>query len=266
MNYYQVLGVSPSASPTEIKEAYRKKARTTHPDSGGDVKEFQKIQEAYDTLKDNGRRAQYDNPGPRVSVNAQDMQGGMSDIFAQMFGQHSFRNRQRQRGQDIQLRMPLSLEEMALGIKKTISVNIGNDQELIDLDIPKGVRTGSRIKYSGRGNPAPSPAFPRGDLYIVIEQERHPRFERHGDDIYSMQEINIWQAIKGCKKTVTTVTGKELNYTIPQGTQSDTKIRLNNQGIGDLGHHYVIVMVKVPKFDEMKTVHRILIDKIKDDS
>lgn len=251
MNYYQVLGVSPSASEKEIKDAYRKKARATHPDSGGDVKEFQKIQEAYDTLKDNAKRAQYDNPGPRVHVNAGNMNEHFADVFADMFGQHSFRNRRRQRGQDIQLRMPLSLEEMAIGVKKTISVDLPSGQEILDVDIPVGVRHGSKIKYSGKGNPAPSPAFPRGDLYILVEQEKHKNFERQGDDIYSMQEISVWQAIKGCRKAVTTVNKKELNYNIPPGTQSDTRIRLANQGIGQFGHHYVIVMVKIPKFEDL---------------
>jgi len=264
MNYYNVLGVSPSASEKEIKDAYRQKARTTHPDQGGDVKEFQKIQEAYDTLKDNTKRYQYDNPGPRVNVNAGDMNGEFADIFASMFGQQSFRNRQRQRGQDIQLRMPLSLEEMAQGIKKTIRVNIGNDYEIVDIDIPAGARSGSRIKYSGRGNPGASPAFPRGDLYIAIEQEKHPLFERQGDDIYSMQEISVWQAMKGCEKTITTVNGKQLNYAVPQGTQSDARIRLQNQGIGKFGHHYIIIMVKIPKFEDLPhetQKHVIKLDK-----
>jgi curved DNA-binding protein len=262
MNYYNVLGVSPSASEKEIKDAYRQKARTTHPDQGGDVKEFQKIQEAYDTLKDNAKRYQYDNPGPRVSVNAQDMNGHFADVFANMFGQQAHRQRQsQQRGRDVQLRMPLSLEEMAAGVSKTISVEVGNETEILDINVPKGVRNGGRIKYSGRGSFPASPAFPRGDLYLVVEQQPHPVFERKGNDIYSMQEISVWQAIKGCTKQITTVNGKELSYNIPSGTQSDARIRLSKQGING-SDHYVIAIVKIPKYEDMSAVDRILLSKV----
>lgn len=262
MNYYNVLGVSPSASEKEIKDAYRQKARTTHPDQGGDVKEFQKIQEAYDTLKDNTKRYQYDNPGPRVSVNAQHMnEGHFADVFASMFGQQSFRNKQRQRGGDVQLRMPLTLEEMAAGVSKTISVEVGNETEILDINVPKGVKHGGRIKYGGRGSFPASPAFPRGDLFLLIEQEPHALFERKGNDIYSMQEISVWQAIKGCTKNIKTVNGRELSYNIPSGTQSDARIRLNEQGING-GHHYIIAVVKIPKYEDMTAIDRVLLSKV----
>ena len=77
---------------------------------------------------------------------------------------------------------------------------------------------------------------------MLIEQEPHPVFERKGNDIYSMQEISVWQAIKGCTKKVTTVNGKELSYNIPSGTQSDARVRLSEQGING-SHHYIIAVV-----------------------
>jgi len=262
MNHYNVLGVSPSASQQEIKDAYRKKARSTHPDQGGDVKEFQRVQEAYDTLKDNSKRHQYDNPGPRVNVNARNDPNHFADVFASMFGKQAQQQRQRQnRGGDIQLRMPLTLEELAVGVRKTISVEVGNETEVIDVHVPIGAKAGDRIKYGGRGSTPMSPAFPRGDLYLSIEQEKHPRFERKGNDIYSMQEISVWQAIKGCNCTITTVNSKELSYAIPQGTQPDSRVKLAKQGIKD-GHHYVVIVVKIPKYDDMPVMDKILLSKV----
>jgi DnaJ-class molecular chaperone len=62
-DYYNILGISKSASDDEIKNSYRKLARTHHPDKGGDKDKFQKIQEAYETLSDPNKRHNYDNPG-----------------------------------------------------------------------------------------------------------------------------------------------------------------------------------------------------------
>ena len=87
MNHYNVLGVSPSASEQEVKNAYRKKARSTHPDQGGDVKEFERVQEAYDTLKDKEKRFIYDNPRPHINAQQFSSTGNFADVFANMFGQ-----------------------------------------------------------------------------------------------------------------------------------------------------------------------------------
>jgi curved DNA-binding protein len=254
-DYYEILGVRRDATDKDIKDAYRKLARQHHPDRGGDEEKFKQLQEAYDTLKDPAKRQQYDNPQTHYQFNSADFDGhNMADIFASMFGRPGFnQGRKRQRGADINLRMPLTLEEIAAGVKKTISVNIGNNEsEVIDIDIPAGIRNGNRIKYTGRGQHYVNNSFPRGDLYIQIEQLNHPRFERSGNDIYSMIEISAWDAILGTHSTVTTVNEKTLSYFIAPGTQSESRIRLAGQGITG-GHHYIIVHVKIPSADDLTT-------------
>lgn len=81
MDYYNRLGVNKSASPDEIKRAYKKLAMRHHPDRGGNQKTFQEINEAYDTLKDPNKKAAYDNPQPQMNINS----GNMNDIFSSFF-------------------------------------------------------------------------------------------------------------------------------------------------------------------------------------
>ena len=88
MDYYKRLGVNKSASPEELKRAYKKLAMQHHPDRGGDQKTFQEINEAYDTLKDPAKRQQYDNPQPRADFNMNSQ--NMNDIFSQFFGGQAY--------------------------------------------------------------------------------------------------------------------------------------------------------------------------------
>jgi DnaJ-class molecular chaperone len=270
MNYYDTLGVTKAATDKELKEAYRRKAREHHPDTGGSEEQFKKINEAYETLKDPQKRQAYDNPGANF-------QGGFGfgprgptaqDIFSEMFG-HRTHNAapggftRRRQGPDVNLRMPLTLEEIAKGVSKTINVQVGNNEnELIDIKLKAGATNGTKIRYQGRGQHSNNPAFPRGDLYITVEQQPHKRFERSGNDIYSMVQISAWDAICGAKADLETVNGKKLTYFIPPGTQPDARVRLNKQGING-GDHYVIVNIKVPDINQLTEDEKEAIMNIK---
>ena len=85
MDYYNILGVTPNASDSDIKAAYRKLAMQHHPDRGGDSTQFAKINQAYEVLKDPARRAQYDNPNPKA-LDQRILQGmgGFEDLFSNL--------------------------------------------------------------------------------------------------------------------------------------------------------------------------------------
>jgi|TARA_B110000483_G_C18172672_1_gene533836 curved DNA-binding protein len=254
-NYYTTLGVNANATQSELKQAYKKLSMTHHPDKGGDAEQFKAINEAYSTLKDPGKRQQYDNPAPQgwqqgwaAGEDAPDI----SDMFAHMFGKGFQRPGQAgRRGQDVNLTMPMTLEEIASGIKKTISVTVAGKEKIIQVDIPPGVPRGQRMRYAGEGNPGAVP----GDLLLNIKELPHHRFERQGNDIYSMQEISVWEALIGTEKELTTVNERKIKYKIQPGSQPESRVKLAHQGINQ-GHHYIILHINVPKdlTDQQKQV------------
>lgn len=254
-DYYTTLGVDKNANDADIKKAFRNKAAQHHPDKGGDPNTFKEINEAYQTLKDPQKRSEYDNPTHQFHFQSGNspfsgnftMDGdfeNISDLFSSMFGRPGGMHRARQKGRDVQLQMPLTLEEIASGIKKTINVDSGTgEKQILEVNIPPGMRNGSKVRYKGRGQKGP---VENGDLYLVIHQISHPRFERQGNDVYSMQEISMYDAILGCQMQLETVNKKSIKYTVPEGTQSETRLKLAGHGI-DGGDHYVILQVKTPE-------------------
>jgi len=117
----------------------------------------------------------------------------------------------------------------------------------ISVDIPAGCDTGHRIRVDGEG--AEGDDLP-GDLYIVIDVERHPVFERHGDDLYLQKEISFTTASLGGHVDVPGLDGS-LRLDIPEGTQTGTVLRITGEGIPSRngrgrGAQYVIVKVVVP--------------------
>lgn len=255
-DYYDTLGIDKNASDNDIKKAFKKLAAKHHPDAGGDEAKFKEINEAYQTLKDPQKRRAYDNPAPEgfhfttgnnpfehFEMNGEGF-GDISDIFSSMFGRPGGFHRARQKGRDIQLQMPLTLEEIASGVSKTISVDIGTGKnELLNIDIPPGIKNGYKVRYKGKGQPGP---VERGDLFILINQLDHPRFERQNNDIYSMQEISVWDALLGCSYELETVNKRKIKYAVKPNTQTETRIKLSGQGING-GNHYVILRVKIPE-------------------
>ncbi len=123
--------------------------------------------------------------------------------------------------------------------------------DTLDVRIPPGAQTGSRVRVAGRGNAGTNGA-PPGDLYIVMNVQPHPFFERRGDDLYTVVPVTVTEASLGAKVEVPTIDGRS-QVRIPPGTNSGKKLRLREKGApsmrqpGKRGDQIMEVQVVVPK-------------------
>jgi molecular chaperone DnaJ len=101
--------------------------------------------------------------------------------------------------------------------------------ETVEVRIPPGARSGSRLRVPGKGN-AGTQGAPPGDLYITTQVEEHPFFKREGDNIEIQVPIAVWEAALGSKIEVPTIDGRTL-LKIPQGTQNGQRFRLREKGV-----------------------------------
>ena len=286
-DYYQVLGVSKNATTDEIKRAYRKQAMKYHPDRNPGNKaaeeKFKEINEAYEVLSDPKKREKYDQlgnsyyewqqrggtdgsfrwedwtsgsrrGGARVDMNDlgdifEEM--GFSDFFNSIFGgmgnTGSTRRTQTRSSQPLSVEQPVSISflESYLGTQRIFQV--GNNK--IEVKIPAGAKTGTKVRVAGAG---PKQGNRKSDLYLVIDVQPDPRFERQGDDLYTEVEIDLTTAVLGGEVTVPTPTGNVL-LKIPAGTQPGQLFRLTGKGMpimrqpGRFGNLMVKVKVHIPK-------------------
>ena len=232
-DYYEVLGVSKSASADEIKKSYRRLAKRYHPDStGGDkTKEsrFKDVSNAYDVLGDKNRRAEYDamRAGPQFPPGFGGFGGGapgagggfgmnLGDLFSQMFS--------------------------------------GG----VPGGMPGGAPGGSNVRYTYSTDPrAPGrqrrgngrTARPHAPERRIVRASDGTRLEQRGSDIHSDIRVTIDEAILGCVASVSTLSGTA-KVKIPPGTSSGSKLRLKAKGAvgpdGNRGNHYVNVQIDVP--------------------
>ncbi len=142
------------------------------------------------------------------------------------------------------------------GKLRTICRNCGGEgrvarMDTLDVRIPPGAQTGSRVRVAGRGN-AGERGGPPGDLYIITKVGPHPFFERRGDDLYTVVPVTVSEASLGAKVEVPTIDGRS-QVRIPPGTNSGKKLRLREKGApsvrhpGKRGDQIVEVQVVVPK-------------------
>ena len=123
--------------------------------------------------------------------------------------------------------------------------------ETLEVRIPPGAHTGSRVRVAGRGNVG-TDGGPAGDLYFIIQVAPHPFFERRGDDLYTTVPITVTEASLGAKVEVPTIDGRA-QVRIPPGTDSGKKLRLREKGApssrhqGHRGDQIVEVQVVVPR-------------------
>ena len=267
-DYYDILGVSRSASQKAIKAAYRRLARKYHPDvnKGAAAAEdkFKEIAEAFAVLSDKKKRATYDLGGhdafgagfnPFQGGNVQDFEfgfGDLSDLFSRLggFGFGSGRPRkQHRRGPDVRMEMRIPFADAVQGT--TVDLNLPDSgQPSVRVRIPPGIGEADTIRVVGKGRPG-SPGAPPGDVYLVARIEPHPIFRRDGRDLICDVPIDLVTAALGGKVRVPTLAGQS-TIQIPEGTRSSQKFRLRGKGVpgrngqppGDL---YAIVQIHPPR-------------------
>jgi len=239
-DYYAALGVPKTATADDIKRAFRKLASQHHPDKGGDTQKFQAIQQAYATLGDEQKRAEYDNPRPQFS-GFQGHPGGLNinDIFGQMFGQ-GFGQQQHQHPRRSHVRMTLwiSLLDVATGGKRTVSLGTQAGVSAVEIEIPLGINDGDNVQYEGIG--------PGGsDLVVQFKVTPDRKWQRDGLNLLQEVRIDIWDLILGGELTIDTLTGKTLSTQVPARTQPGTVLRLKAQGLRDRAGQTGDIMIRV---------------------
>lgn len=264
-DYYAILGVDKKASEKEIKQAYRRLARRCHPDVNPGDKDaesrFKEINEAHETLSDPEKRSRYDQmrrgghfsfegfPGGSP-FRAEDFSGAGSsrrspfggatnfffdaaepgsgmgtDLFERLFGEMGSTRRRADWEQVVEI----SLGEAFSGTTRLVLTPGGRR---LEVKIPPGVNTGSRVRIGGASDGSEGRAA--GDLYLNISVRPHPRFERRGNDLYTETSIPLTVAMLGGEVEVGTLKGKVM-LKVPPETQNDKTFRLAGQGMPRMG-------------------------------
>jgi DnaJ-class molecular chaperone len=247
MNPYKILGVEQSATPDEIKSAYRKLASKHHPDRGGDTKHFQEIQSAYDMLTDPNKRGQHDFANfANQTHHFHGFPFGFNP-FEQMFSQ--FNN---QRRRLYTLAIVLTLEQVAKGGKEQVQINTPNGSQFVDIDIPQGVDENQTFRYEN--------LLPDGDLQIQFKIQPHHKFERNGLDLTTALPVNIFELIIGTKLTIYDIHGKSLDVNVPPMTKPNSKLRIANKGLvnyGQMGDLYILIQALLPDKITTETINQL---------
>ena len=236
-DYYQIMGLSKSASKDEIKRAYKKLARKYHPDVSKEKnaeEKFKELGEAYEVLKDPEKRTAYDQLGKNwkneqgftpppgwdagFEFSGGDFTGGnaseFSDFFESLFGRQyqtgasggHFDNQFHAQSNDRHAKIMIDLEEAYNGTTRSISLKVPtldqqghltNKLHKLNVRIPKGVKAGQRIRLAGQGGSNLKGGKP-GDLYLEVEFNRHPYFQVSERDIYLDLPIASLGSCIGC--------------------------------------------------------------------
>lgn len=326
-DYYKILGVDRSATAEEIKKAFRKLARETHPDANPDDStaeaRFKDAAEAYEVLSDPERRARYDRGDTIDLSNLFGGVGGLDDLLRSVFGDSGLfggRPYRPPRGRDVLVHTSVTLEDAARGVDAVVEYETlahcdtceatgaspgthpvtcldcggggqvrmaqrsvfgtmmsvttcptcGGEGSLISdpcsdcggsgaiperasvsVEVPPGVDTGTRLRLTGRGESS-GRAGQAGDLFVEIEVEPDPRFDRRDSDLIHRRSVGIAEASLGTFIDVPTIDSDPVELEVPAGTQPGTLFTISGAGMPVLGRRHrgdllVFVEVAVPK-------------------
>ena len=267
-DHYQTLGVAKNATPDEIKKAYRKMAAKHHPDKGGDTATFQKVQQAYETLSDPQKKADYDNPhqhhfGGHSPFGFEFHTNGfnVNDLFGSVFGQggHPFFGQgfQQNRQPSYRTTVWVSLEQVCTGGEQVLQLQTPNSGiQTIKIDIPFGVENGEQYRYNDLIK----------DAVLMVEFRIHPhnKFERQGYNLISRVDVSVLDLIVGTTIKFTTIYGKELDVKVPEKTKPGTMLKISGSGVpknGQMGDQYLLLNPVIPDKIDDRIIQSILQSK-----
>ena len=141
------------------------------------------------------------------------------------------------------------LKKKGLTIEGLAMVDIKKKKHVIKVKVPAGIESGHSLRVSGAGN-AGLKGGPAGDLYVLVNVEPHPHFNRDGNNLYYRTQISFLQAILGDEIKIPTLEGDSI-LKIPSGTQPNTNFKIKERGLPQLNHRekgslYVLVEVQIP--------------------
>ncbi len=283
---YEVLGVGRDASEDEIRRAYRRLAKESHPDlhPGDKAAEdrFKRVSAAYDLLSDAEKRARFDRgeidaagaerPRRRTYRHYADADAGphpyqsaggfadfadLGDIFADLFGAAAAERgaagtagagpRFAMPGADVRYELAVDFLDAVNGATRRVTMP---DGRTLDITIPAGVRDGQILRLAGQGM-AGIGGGPPGDALIHVQVRPHPLFERRDNEIHLELPVTLAEAVLGGKVRVPTPTGP-VTLTVPKGSNTGRTLRLRGKGVPDprtkrRGDMYVRLKVVLPE-------------------
>jgi molecular chaperone DnaJ len=229
-DFYEVLGVSRTASEVEIKAAFRKLAMQHHPDRNSGDKDcehrFKEINEAYDCLKDGDKRSAYDRFGHAAFEHGggghgfgSDFASTFADIFEGVFGMGAARGRGsgRERGADLRFNMEIALEEAFSG--KTAEIRIPTSVTC-EACSGSGAKAGTKPKACGTCNGAGRIRHTQGGFFTL--ERTCPACHGRGQVIES--------PCPSCSGSGRVTRERTLSVNIPAGVEDGTRIRLAGEG------------------------------------
>ena len=266
---YEALGVARTATPDDIRKAYRRLAKKLHPDLNPGNKEseerFKEVSGAYDLLSDPDKRQQFDNGEIDASGAERPRQRFYKDFAAEAGAGHPYENRSgfadfadaddifaellRRReyearhapGPDLHYRLSIEFLDAVNGATRRLTLPGGGS---LDVTIPSGIQEGQILRLRGKGAPSRGEGKP-GDALVEISINPHRFFNRQGDDIHIELPITLSEAVLGARVNVPTPSGSVL-MTVPKGSNTGAVLRLKGKGVPRQGGHGdVLVKLKL---------------------
>ncbi|MCH9056105.1 DnaJ C-terminal domain-containing protein [Parathermosynechococcus lividus] len=291
-DYYQVLGVSKTATDADIRQAFRRLARKYHPDLNPGDKDaearFKEINEAHEVLSDPEKRRKYDQFGQYwqqaggggaggFNVNV----GGFDADFSQFANFEEFINELLGRfstagtasgwsggfdpsgfsstSADVEADAQISFQEAAQGCEKTFQIG----SEKVTVTIPAGIKPGTKLRLRGKGRSNPY-TQQRGDLYLTVQVAPHPLFRFEENQLVMDLPLAPDEAALGAQVTVPTPSGNVV-LNIPAGTRSGQSLRLRGKGWrkSDGTHGDLLAKVQIVPPKSLSAAEKDLYEKLR---